>query len=260
MRAAMKRGAVRHALLAARDPLALAPPARNLHWARRIVDVDDLENVAFVSLGQARRIDVAAAVIVVAVRAGAAGLEMAEPLRVFGVGEVPDEKPFLERRAGRVAPSRRDPLERGDHAPLGDLHLQRPGIGRPRQKAHEARPRRIRHLDDVEAGMPQRAGVEVPALARLVQRELEGGPIVEIGVADLVDMAAIGLARRKHRHRASYAAKPVARTWPLASTNQRSDANGLPAKHATIQSAIMLGKNGPRLADGMPPTPCAAPA
>src|SRR5262249_13215947 len=45
-------------------------------------------------------------------------------------------------------------------------------------------------------------------------------------------------------------------TCPVACTNQRSLAIGLPARRATSQSATSTGGNGPRLAAGTLPTEC----
>jgi hypothetical protein len=46
----------------------------------------------------------------------------------------------------------------------------------------------------------------------------------------------------------------VLTTRPVASTNQRSLANGFPLSRATIQSAINVNGNGPRLVAGTLPT------
>ena len=98
--AAVQHGAERHPALAPGNPLALAPPARDLDWVRRIGDVDDLVDVPGEAGGQRGRMHVAPPGVVVAVRAVAAGTVVAELPRVLGIREIPDQKAFVIADAG----------------------------------------------------------------------------------------------------------------------------------------------------------------
>ncbi len=188
VRAAMKQRAVGGASLPTSHPLTLAPPARDFAWPARIGDVDDLIDVALIAIGQGGRMNVAPAVVVVAMRAAAAGFVLTESARILGVGQIPDHEALVVRTVRIAAPAGRNALHRGDHAALGDLHLQRPGVGRTVDESHEARSRRIGHFDDRQPAMPELRGVQIPALARLMHRQLERRPAFEIDIADRLEI------------------------------------------------------------------------
>ena len=86
----MQQRAVRHPCLAACDMLALAPPARHLDRISRVVDVDDLQDVAVIAFRQPGHIDITPTIVIVAMRALTAGLELAEDFRILGIVEAPD--------------------------------------------------------------------------------------------------------------------------------------------------------------------------
>ncbi len=197
--ATVQHGAERRPALAPGDPLAPAPPARDLDRTGRIGDVDELVDVAVEAGRQGGRVHVAPPGVVVAVRAAAAGTVVAELPRVLGIREIPDQKAFVVADAGirRRQPFVRDLLERRDHAPVGDLDLQRPGVGGTGNEAQVPRVRDIGHLDDAPPRLPQMRDVEEPACPGVVQSHLEAGPAVEIEVRNRLDVRAPVPARRK---------------------------------------------------------------
>ena len=173
----------RHRLLAARYPLPGDPPAARLGWMRGIADVDDHVDVPAVA-GHARgEMDVLAAEVAVAMRPRTARLVLAEELRVDRVGEAPDQYAFVIWLARVAAPSGRNALERRDHLPFLDVHLDGPGVRGPRNEAHDARVARVRHIHDRPAAIPQVAHVQEPAAVDLLNGELEWGPAVHLRVA-----------------------------------------------------------------------------
>src|SRR2546425_12357233 len=80
-------------------------------------------------------------------------------------------------------------LERGDLLAPADLHLDRPGVVRAGNEIRDAGLRRVGHVEDGPAAVPKVARVEVPAAARLPDRELEGRPPVDVAVADHAHVA-----------------------------------------------------------------------
>ena len=192
---AVQHGAELHTLFAARDPLALAPPARHFHRVGRVGNVHDLVDMPVVALGQRGGVHIAPAVIEVAVRARAAGAVVAEALRVFRVLEAPDIEALTKRRTRFTAPAVGNLFHRRDHQTVGNLDLQGPGVRRPLDEAHEARVRGIGHLDYRPAAHPEMRAVEIPAIARLVQGHLERGPVLQVDMRDRLDIACPGFSR-----------------------------------------------------------------
>src|SRR5712691_6070323 len=142
-------------MLPALAPLARDPPARDLLRRRRIGDVDDLVDVARVSGHAGREVDVAAAVVVVAVRSSAAGLEPAEERGRLGIADVPDQDAFVERTSGFFSPAGSDLLQPGDHAPTGDLYLDGPRVGRAVDEADQPWRASVGDVDDGPPAMPE---------------------------------------------------------------------------------------------------------
>src|SRR5262245_54819084 len=81
---------------------------------------------------QARRagggVNEVAAVVEVAMRPRAAGLEMAKSSRTGRLADVEDVKTFRVRLTVGAAPARGDAFQSCDHLAVGDLDLDRPGI------------------------------------------------------------------------------------------------------------------------------------
>src|SRR5205814_9194188 len=77
-----------------------------------------------------RSVNEIAAAVKIAMRAGAAGLEMADPARFGRLANVEDEKAFGKGLAVNAAPTRRNAFQRRNHFSFGDLDLDGPSIFR----------------------------------------------------------------------------------------------------------------------------------
>ena len=173
----------RRGLLAARYPLARDPPAARLDRMRGIADVDDHVDVPAVAGHAGGEMDVLAAEVTVAMRPRTARLVLAEELRVDRIGEAPDQRAFVIWLARVAAPSRGDALERGDHLPFLDVHLDGPGVRGPGDEVQDFRVLRLGHIHDRPAAIPQVAHVQEPAAVDLLDGELERGPAIHFRVA-----------------------------------------------------------------------------
>src|SRR5439155_1166929 len=87
-----------------------------------------------------------AAVVKIAMRARAAGLEMADPARFGRLANVEDEKAFGKGLAVNAAPTRRNAFQRRNHFSFGDLDLDGPSIFRAWNISDELRRRWIRDV------------------------------------------------------------------------------------------------------------------
>ena len=96
-----------------------------------------------------------------------------------------------------MAPAIGDALVRRDHLAFGDLDLQCPGVLGPVDEADMARICRVGDVDDVPARVPERRGIEIPAIAGLMQRHLEGRLANQVGIADRLDIPGVALSRRQ---------------------------------------------------------------
>src|SRR6267143_2779937 len=172
-----------HGLLAARYPLARDPPAARLGWMRGIAVVDDHVDVPAVAGHAGGEMDVLAAEVAVAMRPRTARLVLAEELRVDRIGEAPDQYAFVIWLGRVAAPSGGNALERGDHLPFLDVHLDGPGVRGPGDEGHHLRVARVGHIHDRPAAIPQVAHVQEPAAVHLMNGELEWGPAVHLRVA-----------------------------------------------------------------------------
>src|SRR5207248_4800410 len=124
------------------------PPAAGFDRLRRIADVDDDVDVVLVARHARREVQVAAARVEVAMRAGAAGLVLAELPRIERIAHVPDEHALVVRLVRIAAPAGRDLPRRGDHSIAVHLHLDGPGVVRPGDEFRDARVRRVGDIDD----------------------------------------------------------------------------------------------------------------
>ncbi len=170
--------------------LALHPPTADLDRMRRIADVDIDIHVVLEARHVGGEMHVLAAPVPVAMGAGRPGLEVPHLLRVEPVADVPDEHALVVRLAGIAAPLLRHLLQRGDHRVAGEVHLDGPGVGRPRDELDHFRVGGIGHVDDRPAEVPQMAHVQVPAAVLLQDRHLEAGFIAELAIADDLDVLA----------------------------------------------------------------------
>src|SRR5262249_19348991 len=100
------------------------PPGAGGLGVGRVGDVDDGQDLALEAGEVAGGIHPRAAVVEVAVGAGAAADPLAGQLGPVGLAHVPDQEPVL-RLGGRIAEGQagRRVLQRGDHDAVGDLHL-----------------------------------------------------------------------------------------------------------------------------------------
>src|SRR5215471_19137583 len=114
------------------------PPGAGRLGGGRVGDVDDGQELALEAGQAAGGIHPGAAVVEVAVGAGAAAGPLAEQLGPVGFAHVPDEEAVL-RGGVRVAAGQagRRVLQRGDHDAVGDLHLDGHRVGRPGQPAQQ---------------------------------------------------------------------------------------------------------------------------
>src|SRR5712691_11465715 len=176
-------------LLTARHVLPRHPPAAGFDGLRRIADIDDHVDVAAVAGHARREMHVAPARIKIAMRAGAAGLVLAEALRPRRIGEAPDEDALVVGLRGVSAPSLPDFFERRVHLVAADLHLDRPGVRRAGNEIRDGGLCGVGHVEDRPAAMPQVARVEIPAAVSLLDGKLEGRPAVHLAVADHADIA-----------------------------------------------------------------------
>src|SRR6267142_4756695 len=102
-----------------------------------------------------------AAVVEIAMRARAAGLEMTDFFWLGWRAHVEDEKTFGEWLTVGAAPARRDSFEARDHLCLGHLDLNCPGILRPGNKNTKLRRRWIGDVDHAPAPVPEMGDVEI---------------------------------------------------------------------------------------------------
>src|SRR5215813_8731943 len=116
------------------------PPGAGGFGVGRVGDVDDGQDLALEAGQVAGGIHPRAAVVEVAVGAGAAADPLAGQLGPVGFAHVPDEEAVL-RLGGRVAEGQagRRVFQRGDHDAAGDLHLDGHGAGRPGQPPEQLR-------------------------------------------------------------------------------------------------------------------------
>src|SRR5215469_11724720 len=135
--------------LPARGVLPGVPPGAGHLGGGRVGDVDDGQDLAFEAGQVAGGVDPGAAVVEVAVGAGAAADPGAQQLRPVGFVHVPDQETVL-RCGVRVAEGQagRRVLQRGDHDAVGDLHLDGHGVGRAGQPAQQLRVFGVGHLQD----------------------------------------------------------------------------------------------------------------
>ena len=111
-------------------------------------------------------------------RAGAAGLEMAELPRLGRDAHVENQKSFGKRLIIGTAPAWRNAFEAGDHFPIGDLNLNRPGIFRPANKGTKFGRARIGDIEHAPTAVPEVGNVKIPAAVHLLHSQLERGPAI----------------------------------------------------------------------------------
>src|SRR6516162_1356634 len=136
-------------------------------------------------------VDPRAAVVEVAVGAGAAADPGAQQLGPVGLLHVPDEEPVLGlgvRVAGGQAG--RPVLQRGDHRAVRDLHLDGHGAGRPGQPAEQFGVLGVGHLQDAPPAVPEPGDVQEEPPAGFLQGQLESGPAAQVVIAEQVNVAA----------------------------------------------------------------------
>src|SRR5438445_10505976 len=85
------------------------------------------------------RVNEIATVVKIAMRAGAAGLEMADPARFSRLANVEDEKAFGKGLAVNAAPTRRNAFQRRNHFSFDDFDMVGPSIYRAWNKHDELR-------------------------------------------------------------------------------------------------------------------------
>ena len=160
----------------------------DLPGLRRISDIDDTIDFSRHTRRAGRRVNEIAAVVKIAMRAGAAGLEMADPARFGRLANVEDEKAFGKGLAVNAAPTRRNAFQRRNHFSFGDLDLDGPSIFRAWNISDELRRRWIRDVENAPAAMPEMREIEIPAAVHLLHRELERRLAIEIVIANQVDV------------------------------------------------------------------------
>src|ERR1043166_6331578 len=107
-------------------------------------------------------------VVEVPMSARAAGSKLPKLPRFCRLAHVPDEKAFGKRLIIAAAPTWRNPLERGNHLPVRDFHLNRPGIFRSRNKSRELRCTGIGDIENAPAPMPKMGDVQIPPPVHLL--------------------------------------------------------------------------------------------
>ena len=160
--------------LAGRLVLPGMPPGAGGLGAGRVGDVDDGQDLALEAGQAAGRVDPRAAVVEVAVGAGAAADPLAQQLGPVGFAHVPDEETVL-RRGGRIADRQagRRVLQRGDHRAVRHLHLDGHGVGRPVEPAEQLGVLGVGHLQDAPARMPEPGDVQEEPPPGFLQGQLE---------------------------------------------------------------------------------------
>jgi plasmid stabilization system protein ParE len=202
---------------ARRDLLLGQRPVPDLDRPRGLGEVEDDVLVPAEARLVGGEMCVASAGVEVAMRAGAAGVPGRELPRMRRIAHIPDQHASRRRAPGQIRRAaaqrlgdepgdslprdvaqelRRRALEGGKHQLSGDLDLERRGVGRSRHERHEPRRRWLRHVEHAPAAMPEVGGVEEPALAVALQRQLEPRAAAEVVVRDQVEVASGDLPRR----------------------------------------------------------------
>src|SRR5262249_24722715 len=171
--------------------LAGVPSGAGLLGGGRVGDVNNGEDLAFEAGQVAGGIHPGAAVVEVAVGAGAAADPGAQQLGPVGFVHVPDEEAVLRLgvRAAEGQAGRRV-LQRGDHEAVGDLYLDGHGVRRPGQPAQQLRVLGVGHLQDGPPGVPEPGDVQEEPPPGFLQGQLQSGPAVEVVVGEQVHVVA----------------------------------------------------------------------
>jgi hypothetical protein len=177
--------------LAGRRVLPGVPPGAGHLGGGRAGDVDEARDLALEAGQVAGGAHLRAAVVEVPVGAGAAADPPAQQPGPAGLAHLPDQEPVL-RRGGRVADPQagRRVLQRGDHRPAGDLHLEGHGAGRPGQPAEQLGVLGVGHLQDAPPGVPEPGDVQEEPPVDLLQGQLEPGPAVQVMIGEQVSVVA----------------------------------------------------------------------
>src|SRR5215469_13694357 len=167
------------------------PPGAGGFGVGRVGDVNNGQDLAFEAGQVGGGVDPEAAVVEVAVGAGAAADPGAQQLRPVGFVHVPDQETVL-RCGVRVAEGQagRRVLQRGDHDAVGDLHLDGHGVGRAGQPAQQLRVFGVGHLQDGPARVPEPGHVQEEPPAGFLQGQLESGPAVQVVIGEQVNILA----------------------------------------------------------------------
>src|ERR1043165_3391010 len=107
-----------------------------MRWVR---DVDDDVDLAEVAPDGGGGMDVAAAVVAVAVRAETAGLPLPQAHRMHGLGDAPDDDPVLPRCVRIGVTAHLGSLEGGDQLAVSDIELAGPRVLRTGNPVHHLR-------------------------------------------------------------------------------------------------------------------------
>jgi len=185
------------------------PPAARFPRVGAIRNVENDVDIAPVSRHSSGEVNIAASGIQVPVRAGSAGLEMAELPRIHRVSDIPDQHAFAEGRIGIASEIGKGLLESSDHRIARQIHLKRPCIWDVvRDELGDLGSCRIGYVDDAPAGMPEVTSIQIPPAPDFADRHLERGPMVEICIPNRFDIVRVGAGRR---HRAL--AHRLGRSW-----------------------------------------------
>src|ERR1700752_4103950 len=114
-----------------------------------------------------------AAVVEIAMRARAAGLEMADSAWSRRFPYIEYIKALAKRFVFGAAPARRDSFEARDHLVFGDLDLDRPGLFRPGNERAIFRRRGVGDVEHTPAAMPEMGDIKIPATVHFLHRQFK---------------------------------------------------------------------------------------